>query len=513
MHGAHGAPIREQGMSEQFTVLVVDDEKVIRDGCTLILQPEGYRVKTAANGREAMELLEAEPVNVVLCDLKMPVMGALEVLEEACERFPDVPIIIITGHGTVDDAVACMKKGAYDFVTKPFRIDHLTLCVKRALEKQQLERRARELQEEQARSLYNLALEQSRLHTIVNCMADGVLVTNREMEVVLCNHTFTQLLGLEEPAPLPGSLSAYFEDDALSEAIGGLLRNPADPDTCISQELERGRLHLRALTAPFFGPEREILGTVTVLHDITSFKELDQLKSDFVNLVSHELRSPLSSIMMQHKVILDGLTGELTDKQQEMLTRAHDKMQGLLELINDLLDLAKIESGALRLEQTPLSLGEVLAELVELLKHKAEAQNVAVALSAPPDLPQILADRRGMEEMFTNLITNAIKYSPDGGRVEVTVVSHTDYLEVTVRDEGIGIEPLELPKIFDKFYRVKHPKTRHVIGTGLGLAIVKNIIEAHRGSIEVESEVGQGTIFKVLLPTTAEVRGFSDAHP
>jgi len=98
-------------MSDQYTVLVVDDEKVIRDGCTLILQPEGYLVKTAANGREAIELLEAEPVNVVLCDLKMPVMGALEVLEEARDRFPDVPIIIITGHGTVDDAVACMKKG------------------------------------------------------------------------------------------------------------------------------------------------------------------------------------------------------------------------------------------------------------------------------------------------------------------------------------------------------------------------------------------------------------------
>jgi two-component system phosphate regulon sensor histidine kinase PhoR len=499
-------------MSDQYTVLVVDDEKVIRDGCTLILQPEGYVVRTAANGQEAIELLASEPVNVVLCDLKMPVMGALEVLEEARERFPLVPIIIITGHGTVDDAVACMKQGAYDFVTKPFRIDHLTLCVKRALEKQQLEHRTRELQEEQAKNLYSLALEQSRLHTIVNCMADGVLVTNRDLEVVLCNHTFSQLLGLNAPAPLPSPLSAYLDDTTLQEAAQGLLDGTqAEPDACISQEIERGSRHLRAMIAPFRGPAEEVLGTVTVLHDVTTFKELDQLKSDFVNLVSHELRSPLSSIIMQHKVILDGLAGELTDKQRELLTRAHDKIQGLLELINDLLDLAKIESGHRHLEEVPLALGEVLTELVELLRPRADDQNIILTLSAAPDLPDILADRRGMEEVFTNLVTNAIKYSPDGGNVEVTAVSHVDYVEVVVSDQGIGIEPDEIPKVFDKFYRVKHPKTRQTIGTGLGLAIVKNIIEAHRGAIEVASQVGAGTTVKVLLPTVAKARTFTDA--
>ncbi len=500
-------------MADQFTILVVDDEKVIRDGCALILQPEGYLVKTAANGKEAMELLESESVNVMLCDLKMPVMGAIEVLEEARDRFPDMPIIIITGHGTVDDAVACMKKGAYDFVTKPFRIDHLTLCIKRALEKQQLERRARQLQEEQVRNLYTLALEQSRMHTIVNCMADGVLVTNRDLEVVLCNHTLTQLLSLDMPAPLPGPLSAYLDDSSLHEAIQNLLSGAeAGPGQCLTQEITRGNSHLRVITAPFFGPDQEILGTVTVLHDVTGFKELDQLKSDFVNLVSHELRSPLSSIIMQHKVILDGLAGELTDNQRKMLTRAHDKMQGLLDLINDLLDLAKIESGRRHLEQRPHNLGEVLTEVAEFLQAKAKEHKIALELSLPSELPQILADRRSMEEVFTNLITNAINYSPDGGNVRISAVSHIDYVEAMVSDQGIGIEEDEIPKIFDKFYRVRNAKTRQVIGTGLGLSIVKNIIEAHRGSIAVESQVGKGTTFKVLLPAASKVRGFLDGR-
>ena len=190
-------------MTDQYTVLVVDDEKVLRDGCTLVLKPEGYRVLTAANGQEALDQLAAEPVNVVLCDLKMPVMGALEVLEQTSVRYPGIPVIIMTGLGTVADAVECMKKGAYDFVTKPFSIDHLCLVVKRALEKQLLEQQTRQLQEEQARNLYNLAMEQSRMHTIVNCMADGVLVTNREGEVVLCNSTLMQLLGVKAPPPQP----------------------------------------------------------------------------------------------------------------------------------------------------------------------------------------------------------------------------------------------------------------------------------------------------------------------
>ena len=152
----------------------------MRHGCKRVLTDEGFRVITAVNGREALEQLATESVQVVLCDLKMPVMGALEVLEEAGVRYPEIPVVIMTGLGTVADAVECMKKGAYDFVTKPFSIDHLALVVRRALEKHKLQEQTRLLQEEQARNLYNLALEQSRMHAVVNCMADGVLVTNKE---------------------------------------------------------------------------------------------------------------------------------------------------------------------------------------------------------------------------------------------------------------------------------------------------------------------------------------------
>jgi signal transduction histidine kinase len=488
-------------MVARETVLVVDDERVVREGCRRILDPEGFQVLTAENGQDALNLLDQHPANVILCDLKMPVMGALEVLETVGLHYPDIPVIIITGHGTVESAVECMKRGAYDFITKPFRPDHLVLVVRRALEKQELERRAQNLQEERARTLYDLAAEQSRIRTIVSCMADAVLVTTPDLEVVLHNPASTRLLEFTPSKLSGGALSDYIDDDKLSEALRSLLTNAAGEEECITQELILGQKHLRALSALVYGPASQVLGTVTVFHDVTSFKQLDEMKSNFVHHVSHELRSPLSAIKQQHSVILDGLAGELTAKQGELLNRAQDKIQGLLDLINDLLDVAKIESGHGFLQLVPLNLEDILHRIVGLLRAKAEEQGLSLDLKFPEDLPLVQADGRSMEEVFTNLISNGINYSPDGGTVSISATPRGKYLEVRVSDTGVGIATEDLPKIFDKFYRVKHPQTRQVIGTGLGLSIVRGIIEEHRGSVEVQSKPGVGTTFKVLLPT------------
>ena len=482
------------------TILIVDDEKVIRDGCSRLLSREGYGVLTAVNGQDALETLAKESVDLILCDLVMPVMGAFEVLEEAKVKYPDLPFIIITGHGTVSNAVEAMKMGAYDFITKPFRADHMALVLKRALEKQTLERRARELQEAQARNLYDLAMEKSRIRSIINCMADGVLVTNRELEIVLHNPALMRLLELPAPFEAPAALSACIHDEDLEQGLRSMLEAGQQEAGLISRQIRKGSRIIQALSAPVPGMNGQVLGTVTVFQDITSFKQLDEMKSSFVQMVSHELRSPLASIKQLLTVVLDGLAGDLAEKQRDLLSRSQLKIQSLLDLINDLLDVAKIESGHAFQQQVPLRLGEVIEQTAALLRPRAESQGVAVQVELPSDLPLIHADLRCMEELLTNLVSNAIHYSPDGGEVMVTAVSHGDYLEVLVRDTGVGIEAEEIPKIFDKFYRVKHPKTRQVIGTGLGLAIVKGIVDSHRGSIEVESEPGVGTTFRVLLP-------------
>lgn len=485
---------------EVYSILVVDDEKVIRDGCNRLLWMEGYRVLTAVNGREALDLLPTEPIDLILCDLVMPVMGAFEVLEEVRTKYPDLPLIVITGHGTIANAVEAMRNGAYDFITKPFRADHLTLIVKRALEKRALERRTRKLQEEQVRNLYDLAMEKSRIRTIINCMADGVLVTNRDLEIVLHNPALVRLFELSNPLAERADLGECFGDECLVQSISDILEAGEEKAGLVSRELRKGGKYIHAISAPIPGLDGWALGTVTVFQDVTALRELNEMKSSFVQMVSHELRSPLASIRQMMTVMLDGLTGELTEKQTDLLGRSQQKIEDLLNLINEMLDVARIESGHTFQAQEPLHLIGILEGAVALMRPRADERNITLKLDLPHDLPLIQADPRNMEGLFTNLITNAINYSPDGGQITVSACVQGDYLNVSVMDTGVGIDPDEVPKIFDKFYRVKHPKTRQVRGTGLGLAIVKGIVESHRGFIKVESQPGVGTTFHVLLP-------------
>ena len=486
-------------MAEITHVLVVDDEKVVRDGCRRVLTGKGYKIATAENGLQALEILAAQNIDILLLDLKMPVMGGKEVLEKTRDIYPDIPVIVITGHGTVDTAVECMKKGAYDFITKPFQIDQFRITVERAADKRHLELKARQFEAENIRNLYDLNLEKSRLKTIINCMANGVMVTNQNLEVVLHNPALMRLMEITEKQKAPTPIREIIKDKDLVDTLKKLLSGETPEEESISQEIQMKRNTLRALSASAMDPDRAIAGTVTVLEDVTAFKQLDQMKSDFVNMVAHELRSPLVAIRQINSVLLEGLAGPLEEKQQDFVRRGMGKIDSLLNLINDLLDIAKLEAGKFVQHQVPTDMGKIIEEIVALMEPRAQEQGI-VLTHIFENLKPVQADPKRIEEIFNNLISNAINYSPEGGRVTVSARGLGEYMEIQVEDTGVGITQEELPKIFDKFYRVKNPKTRQVIGTGLGLAIVKGVVDAHQGSIQVESVPDAGTTFKVLLP-------------
>ncbi len=490
-------------MSDLIRILVVDDERPIREGCHRVLTAKDYHVCTAENGQQALEILEKESIDLILLDLKMPVLSGEEVLQAVQERHPDLPVIIITGHGTVDTAVECMKNGAYDFITKPFQIDQFLATVRRAIEKRKLEQQARKYQEENIRNLYDLHLEKSRLRTMINCMANGVMVTNRSMEVVLHNPVLMQLLDIKEEIEAPVAISSIISDQVLIETLASILNQREGKSEWVTQEIQAGARALRAISAPATGPQGDIMGTVTVLEDITPFKQLDQMKTDFVNMVAHELRSPLVSIRQLQSVILEGLTGPLNEKQKDYISRGMNKIDALLGLINDLLDIAKIEAGKYVQRRVPTDLARLIQEAITLLDPRAKKQGITIT-SEFHDLKPVQADPKNMEEVLNNLLTNAINYSPNGGTVAVRAAGLGEFMEIEISDTGVGIPEEELPKIFDKFYRVKHPETRKVIGTGLGLAIVKSVIEAHNGTIEVESTPGKGSTFRIRLPMIVE---------
>jgi two-component system phosphate regulon sensor histidine kinase PhoR len=490
-------------MNGTTTILVADDERAIREGCHRVLTAQGYQVLSAENGQVAIETLARNVVDVLLLDLKMPVMGGEEVLEIVRKEHPLIPVIIITGHGTVDTAVDCMKKGAYDFVTKPFQLDPFLVIVRRAAEKRKLEEKARLFEEESAKNLYDLGIEKSRLRTIINCMGNGVMVTNRNLEMVLHNPALARLLEISRKIENPVHVKEIFSETPLVRTLEQIMSAESGQGEAVIQEVSAGKNVLRAISAPLLGPDSRVIGTVTVLENVSAFKQLDQMKSDFVNMVAHELRSPLVSMRQINSVLLEGLAGPMDMKQKDFVNRGTKKIDGLLELIKDLLDVAKIEAGHFSQRKIPIDVARILDETVALMRPRAKEQGVDLVLSCCELVP-VQADPKSVEEIFNNLISNAVNYSPDGGKVTITAKGLGEYIEVKVEDTGVGIAPEELPKIFDKFYRVKHPKTRRVIGTGLGLAIVKGAVEAHHGTIDVESVLDNGTTFRVLLPVMPE---------
>ncbi|HOT97668.1 MAG TPA: response regulator [bacterium] len=487
--------------SRDARILVVDDEEIIRIGCQRILQSPNFKVDLAENGRIGWEMIQKSPYDMILVDLMMPEMGGLEVLEKVQGYDDQIITIIITGFATIETAVDAMRKGAYDYLPKPFSPDELRTKIRRGLEKRWLLLEAEALRQERDRNLLELSNEKSRTMTLINCMSEGLIATNRAGKIVLMNPAAQQLLNLNM-------------ENSVGLTVEGLLGNP-ELEKLIAGELERvtrtasmtraefaaaeGRF-LQANTAPLHDDKGELWGTVTVLVDITEDKKLEQLKSDFVNLVSHELKSPVAAIAGYLNLILDGLTAGHPEKEKEIITRSRDKAESLLLLINDLLEMSRAERHAAAKVMEPVQLGPILEETLQFYQNEATAKSLTVTLEGVEGLPEVVGNRDDLARLFANLISNAIKYTPPQGQVKVSGRHRDGHIEIAVTDTGIGMSKEDLQKIFGEFFRGRNALARKISGTGLGLAICRRIIDDHHGQITVESELDRGSTFSVILP-------------
>jgi signal transduction histidine kinase len=494
----------------ELTILIADDEEDIRDGAERILKRIGFRVIKASRGDEAERMSEALRPDLVLLDLKMPGGDGMEVLKFIRGMDSRILVIVITGFATVETAIEAMKRGAYDFIPKPFEPDQLRIVVNRAAEKIRLRREAELLEQEKLRTLSDLGTEKSRVHTIIASLPDGVLVTNAAGLVVLMNPACRQLLELGPEAAPGGPIDAYLPEEALCRLVMEISQGCIlDYEDLPAQEfaLPSGR-YLRARAQPVLGERNECLGAVVNLADITTLKIVDRLKSEFVSKVSHELRSPLSTIHEQLATVIGDLVDRAPPQDQHILTRAKEKTKGLISLINDLLDMSRIDEGLICREPRPVVLEELLRGIVEFLGTKAEAKHQSLTLILPEaPLPEIQADPLALESIFGNLVANAISYTPEGGRIRVEAETAGVNVRVRVIDNGLGIAEKHLAKIFERFYRVKDEQTRYITGTGLGLSIVKGLLDAMGGFIEVQSTPGEGSVFTVLLPVRSKKEG------
>jgi len=489
-------------MTPAIKILIVDDEQSIRLACAKILAEQGAVTEVAENGVVGLEKAKEQVFDLALIDLKMPQMDGMELLEHLNRLDPDLIKIVITGFATLETAIEAVQKGAYDYIPKPFTPGELRTRVNRGLEKRFLLQEARKLREERERNLLELANEKSRTQTIVQCMGDGLLVTNRDQQLVFCNPAGRRLLKVKRPLSVGEPLANVAPCPEFINLVESTM-DLQDGQEMTSKELtpqSSSKPVLMANCAPIKDEKGQIIGAVTVLRDITELKELDKAKSTFVSMVAHELRAPLAAIEGYLDVILDGVGVKDPQKIQKILERSRERTRGLLALINDLLAISRMQSGRVAREKEKLPVVDLLKEVVELIKGEAIEQQIGVKLEPPPELPPVSANREDLTRVFTNFLDNAIKYNRPGGKVFIRAKVNEAFIEVEIQDTGVGIPKKELDKIFDEFYRVKNKETQGITGTGLGLTIAKRIVEAHNGHIEAESKLHQGSTFRVLLP-------------
>jgi PAS domain S-box-containing protein len=350
-----------------------------------------------------------------------------------------------------------------------------------------------------------LTQEEKKMTAIVNSIAEGLILVDSDNRVLHINPAAERLLGLSEDS-IDKDITELIQNDELIQIEQTPSKNEeANFVSEITLIHHDEKLVLRTIASPFLDENGQTLGTVYLFDDITREKEIDQMKSDFISLVSHELRTPLTSIIGFVSFILDGKAGAINDRQRNSLARVQRQSKRLAALINDLLDISRIESGRIQMEQEPISLLEIVTQRIEEIRPQADEKSIRLDLTAPESVPTIFGDEARMGQVFTNLIGNAIKFTPNNGEVSIKVRVDGSLLHVEVIDTGPGIPAEERQKVFDKFYQLSDISTRQQGGSGLGLSITKSIVEAHGGKLWIDDgNQGKGSNFQFVLPLVRE---------
>ncbi|MBN1487843.1 MAG: HAMP domain-containing protein, partial [Anaerolineae bacterium] len=340
--------------------------------------------------------------------------------------------------------------------------------------------------------------ERRRLAAILSSTIDAILVTDRDNQLLLVNPALQNLLDIDDNAygvpvnklEIPESLAAALIRD----------EGETDASSVIEIPMPDGRTFYASI-APIMDAGGSSIGQVVVMRDITHFKELDEMKSDFVETVSHDLRRPLTSIQGYATMLM--MVGELNDQQQKYIDHILDGSNRMRELIEDLLNLGRIEAG-LGLLQESCRLGLMLIEVVNSMTARATAKGLELHLEPSEGAPTVIGDCTLLRQAISNLVDNAIKYTPAGGQINVGLEMRDNETLIYIADTGIGIAHEDQIRLFEKFYRIKRRETSEIPGTGLGLALVRSIVERHNGRVWVESELNQGTTFYIVLPFVDE---------
>lgn len=338
--------------------------------------------------------------------------------------------------------------------------------------------------------------ETSHLSGILETIQEGVLLTDNEGRIVLANKALCQLFNVQND-PAGQSLIEIFHQEKIQSCCDHLLKEGGR----ISFELELGILEEKYFQVNFSSMENEgrVLGVVGVFIDMTQVRKLEKMRKEFVANISHELKTPLSSIKGYSETLLENCPKD-PEKIKEFAQIIHRNAQRLQDLVEDIMSLSSLEQKKAPLELKPISLLTVVEEVCQQLGSLAKLNNVSIEILLKKNLPSVLADGEKIKKVFTAIIENAIKYLGEGKKAQIQATVLNDHVKVCIQDNGPGIPREFLSRIFERFFCVETSRSREVGGSGLGLAIAKHIVQAHEGEIWAESELGQGVSFYFTLP-------------
>ena len=356
--------------------------------------------------------------------------------------------------------------------------------------------------EKETKSTQKAILEQTKAELIIDSMADGVIVTDKNHHVVLFNKAAEKIFELEASKVLDknilhmtrSGIASIFYDLFEDE---GLFLNKKNRLIVKEFESANPRKMLKATIGPLRQEAQKEGGSVIVIEDITKLKEIENMKTEFVSIVSHELRTPLTSIRGYIELLEHGKLGQMDEQQQKAVGIISTETKRLTLLVNDILDLSKLEAGKIHLVLEAIHLEECIDHSPAL--HMIKDKEIEFKKITPVEMPKIYVDKNKMTQVLTNLLSNAAKFTPKGGKITVRIADRKDSFMVSVSDTGIGIAKKHIPHLFDKFYQVETHLRRQQGGTGLGLPIVKEIVSLHGGLLTVASKPKKGTTFSFTI--------------
>jgi two-component system, NtrC family, sensor histidine kinase KinB len=352
-------------------------------------------------------------------------------------------------------------------------------------------------------NIEQIMAEKQKSEAIIRSIDDGIILVDAEFKVTGMNPMARRILNMQPDEPQNRHFLEVVKSEEMFSYIkksmeSGKPLNIEEKQNIFTVERNGNRYHYQFSITPVCGKKGVLIGVVLLLRDVTRLTELDRLKSEFVMTASHELRTPLTSIGMSIELLLENAVKKLDEKEQQLLSAAHEDLQRLKLFVNNLLDLSRIEAGKMEMEFDNIPVHMLFEKVMTIMKSQAEEKGVSLSLDVLKELSRIKADANKVMWVLTNLISNSLRYTDRGGHIRLSAESFGPYIQISVSDDGTGIPYEYQSKIFDKFVQIKSDKV--LGGSGLGLAICKEMVRAHGGTIWVDSIPGEGSVFTFTLP-------------